>query len=162
MAEQRVRLRHETFPTREEAEAVVETVRAAGGDGTVEEDAEYPIHDHLPSHVDGYRAYLAEPIDKPTTAAGSLGAARCIIEVTAGIIPGTPMERYSRRFGLSSAEWQRFDRPGVENDTDEALEIVLAQGGLLAERVGQALGYASMLMASPRLVNWVRVDWIWL
>lgn len=74
-------------------------------------------------------------------------SARIIIEVTAGLIPGRdPDPAYTRRYGVTSDEW--------ENASDKSV--------LLAERNGTALGYAGALMAMPERLNWVRVDWIWL
>ena len=73
-------------------------------------------------------------------------SARVILEVVAGVIPERPEPAFTRRYVITSSEW--------ENDTDQTV--------LLAERNGQALGYAAALMAMPDRLNWVRVDWIWL
>lgn len=72
--------------------------------------------------------------------------ARCIIEVQAGLIPGQAMPEMTRRYSVSSNQWAEAGEGAAE---------------LLAERVGQAQGYATLLMLSPQRVNWVRVDWIW-
>lgn len=80
-----------------------------------------------------------------------LHLARAAVEVTAGLIPSQPMPEYTRRWAVTSEEWQ-----GLEDAS-----LGTSRVALLAERNGQALGYAALLMASPHLVNWVRVDWIW-
>lgn len=79
-------------------------------------------------------------------------SARCIIEVTAGIVPGKPEEEYTRQYAITSAEWNRA-RSSPINGNEMAL---------LSERNGVAQGYASMLMLQPAALNWVRVDWLWL
>lgn len=74
-------------------------------------------------------------------------AARCAWEVRAGIIPGTPDPQHTRRWGLTSAEW----------DSPEGLDLLLA-------RQGAAQGYAaylSLLSSQGREVNWVETVFIW-
>jgi hypothetical protein len=73
-------------------------------------------------------------------------SARVIIEVVAGIMPERPMPEYTRKFAITSSEW---------NDAED-------QSVLLAMRNGQANGYAQFLMLQPDRLNWVRVDWLWL
>jgi len=73
-------------------------------------------------------------------------SARLIIEVVAGLIPNTPDPRYTRRWGVTSEEWLNAEDEGM----------------LLAERNGQAQGYAAWLMMQPDRLNWVRLDWIYL
>lgn len=73
--------------------------------------------------------------------------ARVIIEVLAGLIPGTPDPEFTKRYAITSQEWQ---------DAGER------QHQLLAEVNGKAQGYAALLMLQPERLNWVRVDWIWL
>lgn len=68
-------------------------------------------------------------------------AAKLIIEVQAGIIPGTPIDTYSKRWVLSFEEVQ---------DTDA---LIAAQGA--------AMNYA-LIIQNPSNVNWVRLDWVWL
>lgn len=77
--------------------------------------------------------------------ASRLVGVRVVVEVVAGLIPGRPDPQYTRRYVVTSQEWQ---------DTDDQL-------GLLAELNGRATGYASLLMLKPDELNWVRVDWIW-
>jgi len=76
--------------------------------------------------------------------------ARCLIEVTAGVIAGKPEEEYTRRYAITSAEWSK-----ARESKDQA-------AALLAERSGAAQGYASMLMLQPAVLNWVKVEWFWL
>jgi hypothetical protein len=77
----------------------------------------------------------------------STGAARVIIEVVAGVLPEHPEPEYTKRWGITSDEWEAAG----PNAPD-----------LLAERNGQAQGYAALLMLQPDRFNWVRVDWLWL
>lgn len=74
--------------------------------------------------------------------------ARVIIEVVAGLIPGKdPEPEFTKRWAITSKEWQ---------DAGDKWP------NLLAERNGQAQGYAAYLMLQPDRLNWVRTDWIWL
>lgn len=75
---------------------------------------------------------------------------RLAIEVTAGIIPQQPEPEFTKVFTIQSAEWQAAQEEGGRATAD-----------LLAETVGKAQGYASMLMNSPHRLNFVRTDWIW-
>lgn len=77
----------------------------------------------------------------------SADAARVIIEVVAGVIPGHPEDEYTKRFGITSQQWEEAGEDGKAN--------------LLAERNGQAQGYAGLLMLQPDRFNWVRTEWIW-
>lgn len=67
--------------------------------------------------------------------------AKVIIEVVSGIIPGQPIEQYTRRWVLTFEEVQ---------DRQTYLD---AQGA--------AMNYA-MWLQQPQLVNWVRLEWVWL
>lgn len=73
-------------------------------------------------------------------------SARVMIEVVAGVIPETPENEYTRRWAITSKEWE----DAAENASE-----------LLAKRNGEAQGYAALLMLQPDRLNWVRVDWIW-
>ena len=75
-------------------------------------------------------------------------SARVIIEVVAGLIPERPEAEFTRRWGITGREWEQADQEGKA-------------GELLAERNGQAQGYAALLMLQPDRLNWVRTDWIW-
>lgn len=70
-------------------------------------------------------------------------AARCAWEVTAGLIPGTPMPEYTRRWWMTSAEW---NSP--------------ASAALFHAHTVAAAEYARTL-ANPQGLNWVRVEWVW-
>jgi gamma-glutamyl:cysteine ligase YbdK (ATP-grasp superfamily) len=83
-----------------------------------------------------------------TDTGATVKAARVIIEVQAGLLPGRPDPEYSRRWALTSEEWNAAD-DGVK-------------GQLLAELNGRAQGYAGWLMMLPDRLNWVHVDWVYL
>jgi hypothetical protein len=88
-----------------------------------------------------------------TTPPGEPKSLRIIIEVTAGLIPGgTPNPEYTQRYYILSDDWHQA------NGDETGLQL----GRLLAERNGQAIGYAQYLMMQPSRVNWVRTDWIYL
>lgn len=72
-------------------------------------------------------------------------SAKVIIQVVAGIIPEQPMPEHTRRFGITGKQWDDAEDPSV----------------LLAETNGRAQGYAGFLMLQPDMLNWVRIDWIW-
>lgn len=76
-------------------------------------------------------------------------SARVIVEVQAGLIPGQPDPEHTKRWALSSDQWQAVVDGGTE-------------GPALAELNGRAQGYAALLMLQPDRLNWVRTDWIWL
>lgn len=74
-------------------------------------------------------------------------SARALWEVTAGLVPGEPEARHTRRYGVTSAEW----------DEGRGLPLLL-------ERWHQAVAYATylqLLCANGREVNWVRVEFVW-
>lgn len=73
--------------------------------------------------------------------------ARVLIEVRAGVIAEIPIPEYTKQWAVTSKEWDLGSEKGLET---------------LAERNGQSMGYAMLLMLSPNQVNWVRTDWIWL
>ncbi len=80
-----------------------------------------------------------------------MDSARIVVEVVAGLIPGKdPMPEYTRRWSITSQQWE------------EAAGTPEGQGTLLAEFNGRAQGYANLLMLQPDRVNWVRTDWIWM
>jgi hypothetical protein len=72
---------------------------------------------------------------------------RVAITVTAGVLPGISEDEFTRSWYISSDEWDAA--------ADRASE-------LLAERNGQAQGYAALLMLRPDRVNWVNVEWLWM
>lgn len=79
-------------------------------------------------------------------------AARIIIEVVAGLIPGTPMPGYTKQFGITSDAW--YAQGKYEGKQEEARMEILSVYGIAQE-------YARNLM-NPQVVNWVRLDWVYL
>lgn len=75
--------------------------------------------------------------------------ARLVVEVVAGVIPGQPMDEHTRRYVLTSSQWQQAKTDGKTGD-------------VLAELTGRAQGYAMLLSLQPDRVNWVRTEWLWL
>lgn len=75
-------------------------------------------------------------------------AARLIIEVVAGVLPGHPDPEHTRRYALTSKQWENAS--------------VVEQGVLLAELNGRAQGYAGLLMIQPDRFNFVDTKWLWL
>ena len=89
-----------------------------------------------------------------------MSTARAIIEVTAGLVPGQPMPELTKRWAITSDEWHEANQ---FTPTTPAEEYAAGPAStLLAERQGQAHGYAALLMLQPDRYNWVRTDWIWL
>jgi hypothetical protein len=76
-------------------------------------------------------------------------SARLIIEVTAGVVPGTVEPEHTRQYAVTSAQWAAAEKDG------NGVEV-------LADVAGRAQGYAGLLMLQPDRLNWVRVDWLWL
>lgn len=72
-------------------------------------------------------------------------SARCIFEVTAGILPMEPENEFTRRFALTSSEWNQGQ------GWDRFIEVQ-----------EEAMAYATELQQRPNRFNFVRVDWIWL
>lgn len=72
--------------------------------------------------------------------------ARIVVDVQVGLLPGTPMNEYSKRFAITSEEWH-----GTED-----------KATLLSEFNGKVQGYAIYWMMQPDRVNWVRTDWIYM
>lgn len=85
--------------------------------------------------------------EAPKAESGEFQQLRCVVEVYAGVLPGTPEEDLTQRWFLLSADWN------AEN-ADKAM--------LLIELAGKANAYASYLMLQPDRVNWVKTEWIWL
>lgn len=77
--------------------------------------------------------------------------ARIGVDVVAGVLPGQPMEKYTRRWFITSSEWNAAsdDRTG------------LSQARLLADVAGKANAWATYLMLQPTQFNWVKTEWIW-
>jgi hypothetical protein len=65
-------------------------------------------------------------------------AARCAFEVVAGLLPGQPMDEYTKRFFMTS------------DDPAEKFQ----------ELYTQAREYAETLI-DPSQLNWVKLEWVW-
>ncbi len=75
-----------------------------------------------------------------------MDGSRFSIQVVAGVMPGVPDEEYTRRWTVSTSEWQKaVDEHGF--------------GELIARKAGEAAGYAGLLYLQQ--VNWVSTEWIW-
>lgn len=95
-------------------------------------------------------------------------AARLIIEVTCGVIPGTPEPEFTRRWAITSAEWdlanqadaellQQSQESGDPGPAGHAFHAMLK----LSFTAAEADEYAR-LMRNPQRFNWVRTEWLWL
>ena len=74
---------------------------------------------------------------------------RLIIEVTAGVIPGKPMDEFTRRWG-----WSEVDQEMLKHGDKSAKELWI--------RIhGESREYEASL-ENPGMVNWVRREWLWL
>lgn len=69
--------------------------------------------------------------------------ARACLEVVAGIIPNQPIPEYTKRFWITSREWEA-------NPTQSHL----------IRRWVEADHYAKSLL-NPNQVNWVQLSWVW-
>lgn len=78
----------------------------------------------------------------------SLVSTRCVWEVTAGLIPGQTDHKHTKRFGLTSEEWQ---------DPTKGMALML-------DRWHQAVAYVTylqLLCVNGHEVNWARIDFVW-
>lgn len=87
---------------------------------------------------------------------GTLESAKVIIEVTAGLIPGTPDPQFTRRWAITSKEWHEAEQKEMTEDS-----IFHPMHELLIFRAAEADAYA-MMLRDPARLNWTRTDWIWL
>ena len=82
--------------------------------------------------------------------------ARCCWEVTAGIIPGTPIPELTRRWVITSEYWEKSNAM-----SDEQFAAVHPDGkSAFFTFRKEALEYTETLY-DPRYHNWVRCEWIW-
>lgn len=79
-------------------------------------------------------------------------SARILIEVTAGLIPGTPMPEHTKKFAITSDQW--YAQGKYEGNPKGAQLEILQVYGFAQE-------YMRNLM-NPQALNWVRLDWIYL
>lgn len=70
---------------------------------------------------------------------------KVLIEVVAGVIPGTPEPEFGKKWTITSREWEESD----------------SEMGLLAKRAGEAEAYMHLMMMHPEHVNWVRLEVVW-
>jgi hypothetical protein len=94
-------------------------------------------------------------------------ALKLMIEVTAGIIPGTPEPAFTRRWVITSSEWELAQaadaellqqaQEGEPSAGDHAMHAAL----LLAFRAAEADEYARLLR-NPQRFNFVRTEWVWM
>ena len=75
-------------------------------------------------------------------------AAKALIEVVAGVIPGTPMPEHTKRWSYTSDEYEQDMKAKLNEPT------------IFSARLQEAHDYA-MGLSNPAYMNWVRVDWIW-
>jgi len=78
--------------------------------------------------------------------------ARVIIEVVAGIVPGTHMPEYTKRFTITSDIWYAQGE-WAGREAEAKLEVLKVYGF--------AQEYMRDLM-NPQKLNWVRLDWLYL
>lgn len=76
--------------------------------------------------------------DPPTPIAAHPVTAKCAWEVTAGMLPGRPDDEFTKRWFLSS------------EDPMERFQEMHAEARLYADSI-----------VDPRVLNWVRIDWVW-
>jgi hypothetical protein len=76
-------------------------------------------------------------------------AAKALIEVCAGIIPGEAMDQFTKRWSYDT------------NDYELDLTVPQNKPTIFSQQLAEAHDYA-MGLSNPKCVNWVRVDWIWI
>jgi hypothetical protein len=83
---------------------------------------------------------------------------RAVIEVVAGLVPGKADEDWTRRFVITSQEWDDAGAlDGREQDEEQRINRMM----LLATKAAQADEYARLLR-NPGRFNWVKTEWLWL
>jgi hypothetical protein len=75
-------------------------------------------------------------------------AAKAIIEVTAGVIPGQTMPEHTKRWGYTSEDYEKDRNTAPDRAT------------VFSRYLDEAHDYAKGL-SNPAYLNWVRVDWLW-
>ena len=70
-----------------------------------------------------------------------MSAVKCLVRVTAGVIPNIPDSRLTREWDFTQED---FDGPPAYID-----------------RTGAAMNYA-MSLQNPQQRNWVKLEWIWM
>ena len=87
---------------------------------------------------------------------GDTETARLAIEVTAGVVPGRAEPEFTRRWAITSTEWEQAQDADLKADEEHRFHTYL----LLSGRAAMADEYARMLR-NPSRWNWVRTDWVW-
>lgn len=77
-----------------------------------------------------------------------MNAAKALIEVCGGVIPGQPMAEHTKRWGYTSQDYEQDQKTPPAEPT------------IFSQRLQEAHEYA-MGLSNPAYLNWVRVDWIW-
>jgi hypothetical protein len=83
---------------------------------------------------------------------------RCFWEVTAGIIPGEPMEELGKRWTITDEYIQTIRE--MTALTEEQWIEHFPEGSKLYQFQQEAFQYARSL-SDPSKVNWVKVEWVW-
>ncbi len=89
-------------------------------------------------------------------------AARLIIEVRAGVLPGKPMPEHTRRWGFTSAQWEAMnDRTELDKPVQERSDKWHEARTLWFRVHGESREYQASL-ENPGAFNWVERTWLWL
>jgi hypothetical protein len=82
---------------------------------------------------------------------------KVIIEVTAGMVGRGPEQDYTKRWAISSDEWDNaVSDDGADDETHRFHLLLLVNG-----RAAVADEYARALR-NPHRFNWVRTEWVFL
>lgn len=84
-------------------------------------------------------------------------SARVIIDVQVGVMPGEPEPQFTRRWVITSDEWEEAQARDAVCDDAHAFSSLL----LLTSRAAAADEYAR-LVRNPARFNWVRTEWTWM
>ena len=76
-------------------------------------------------------------------------AAKAILEVTAGVVPGIGVAEYTKRWSYNSDDYETDSTTPQEQPT------------VFSRYLDEAHDYAKGL-SNPAYVNWVNVHWIWI
>ena len=73
-------------------------------------------------------------------------ALKCLIAVTAGLVPEEPLDEHSRFWSFTSEGVEKIQSDPNDHTYRDAM--------------GAALNYAAYLQ-NPALTNWVKLEWTW-
>lgn len=82
--------------------------------------------------------------DNQTETPAEAAPARCVIELTGGLIPGAPDPELTRRWTITADQWDDDNGPM-----------------LLLSTYSTAFAY-SLTLTDPARCNWTQLVWIWL